>query len=172
MEETNPDALSDQLQVIRNFCLGRKFTIAVAESVTAGLVQALLSTMPEAGLFYQGGVTVYTCEAKSRLLDIPMEATEPINGVSADVADLMAQQICRVFQADLGLAITGYASFVPELGIVTKFAFGSISLCGKCIHQCSLVSTEPSQFATQRDFAIQLIRACADTLGKMEAQKD
>lgn len=167
MEDTKPELLSDQLRVIRDFCLEQNLTLAVAESVTSGFVQLLFSNMSDAGLFYQGGITAYTCEAKRRLLEIPLDVSQPINGVSAEIADLMAKKACESFRADIGLAITGYASLVPELGIVTTFAFGSINLHGSTIHQYSFVSTQPTQLGAQQDFAMQLIQACAAVVEKV-----
>lgn len=164
MEERIPTRVSADLETIRNYCMDRKLKIAAAESATAGFVQALLSTMRDAGLFYQGGITTYTCQMKSQLLGIPLEKCEVTNGVDLDIADLMAKNICGLYQADIGVAITGYASEIPELGILNKYAFGSICLSDELILRCEFLSLEVKQLDVQRDFAMQLIHALANCL--------
>lgn len=105
----------------------KKKTVAVAESVTAGNVQAALSLAKDARKFFQGGITAYNLGQKARHLDIePIEA-EASNCVSEVVAKQMAKRICESFLTDYGIGITGYASTVPEEGITKLFAFVCIA---------------------------------------------
>lgn len=156
--------LAAELEVLRKFCLDGSYKIAVAESVTAGCVQLLLSNMNEAGQFYNGGVTTYTCELKHHLLHIPLEKCYETNGVTPEIADLMAENCCVLFKANLGVSLTGYASAIPEQGIFEKFAFISVSLNGELILADRLTSDKTSQYEVQMDFASQAIRECARCL--------
>ena len=47
-----------------------RLTLAVAESVTAGHVQARVSAVAGASNFFLGGVTAYTLEQKVKLLGV------------------------------------------------------------------------------------------------------
>ena len=105
----------------------KKNTVAVAESVTSGNVQAVLSLAEDARIFFQGGITVYNIGQKCRhLLVEPTHAIES-NSVSKKVSDQMALQVCTLFSANYGIGITGYASTVPEKNINKLFAFISIA---------------------------------------------
>ena len=104
-------------------------TIAVAESVTAGQLQASLSLGEKALDFFQGGITAYNIGQKSKHLGI-----DPIEGVATDcvsekIAIAMAKNITSVFNCDWGIGITGYASPVPEKNIEELFACFAI-----CFH--------------------------------------
>ncbi len=45
-------------------------TISIAESVTSGCLQLAFSQMPNASLFYNGGITAYTLPEKVKLLKV------------------------------------------------------------------------------------------------------
>jgi len=101
---------------IRDHLMARRENIAVAESVTAGFVQAALSVAMDAAKFFQGGITTYNLGQKSRhLLVEPIHALT-CNCVSEQVATEMSLQVCKLFNSDWGIAITGYSSPVPESG--------------------------------------------------------
>lgn len=81
---------ADIIQSIGNILIERQQSIAVAESVTSGHMQAALSTAPDAAKFYQGGITAYNLGQKSRHLHVePIHATAS-NCVSDQVAHEMA----------------------------------------------------------------------------------
>ena len=158
------ESLSSELNIIRKFCLDGNLKIAVAESATAGFIQLLLSNMNEASLFYNGGITTYTCELKQHLLHIPLDRCSKTNGVTPEIADNMAQNICILFRSEIGISLTGYASTIPEQGILEKFAFISICLEGELICSRKLTSDKISQLDVQMDFASQVIKECAECL--------
>jgi competence/damage-inducible protein CinA C-terminal domain len=84
-------------------------TLAVAESLTSGHLQARIGVIPGASHFFRGGVTAYSLDAKNRLLGVAPALAEPVNGVSAEVAAAMARGAAQLFNTDLALATTGYA---------------------------------------------------------------
>lgn len=91
-------------------------SISVAESVTAGYMQAAIASADNAIQFFQGGITTYNIGQKSRhLLVDPIHAAS-CNCVSAQVAEEMALNVCTLFKSHWGIGITGYASPVPESG--------------------------------------------------------
>jgi nicotinamide-nucleotide amidase len=158
------DDLSREVEIIRTFCLDNSYKIAAAESASAGFIQFLLSNMKEAGIFYNGGVTTYSCEVKRHLLHIPLDKCDETNGVSQEITDLMSENVSVLFKANIGIALTGYASAIPEQGIYDKFAFVSMSLDGEWILSERLTSDKESQCEVQLDFASQAIRECARVL--------
>lgn len=89
-------------------------TIAVAESVTAGLLQFCLSLTTNASAFFQGGITAFNLGQKARHLLIEPIQAEKNNCVSEITAAAMALEVCRMFACQWGIGITGYASPVPE----------------------------------------------------------
>src|ERR1044072_875080 len=102
------------IQSIANILIERQQSIAVAESVTSGNIQVALATAIDASKFFQGGITAYNLGQKSRLLDVDPISAAACNCVAEQVAHEMALSVCKLFISNWGLAITGYASKVPE----------------------------------------------------------
>jgi nicotinamide-nucleotide amidase len=110
--------------------LKKKQTIAVAESVTSGLLQFALSCIPDAAQFFQGGITAYNNAQKFKHLGVePLHALS-VNCVSPKVAKEMALHVCHLYSSDWGIGITGYASPVPE-SENKVFAFFAVACKGK-----------------------------------------
>jgi nicotinamide-nucleotide amidase len=123
----------DEIRIIRDRLIAKGETVAVAESVTSGHLQAALSLAEDARAFYQGGITAYNLGQKSRhLLIEPIHAQE-CDCVSERIAEQMALGAARLFTSTYGLSITGYAAKVPEKGILEPFAFFSIARNGKVL---------------------------------------
>ena len=123
---------------IKDILCQRGETIAVAESVSSGMLQLALSQADDAIHFYQGGITAYNIGQKTRHLCIDPIKGEKCNCVSQHTAQEMALNICRMFTSDWGLAITGYASPVPESGnrLFAYFAIvhhGSVKCSSKIV---------------------------------------
>jgi nicotinamide-nucleotide amidase len=116
---------------LRDYMIKKKETIAVAESVTSGFLQAALSTAPDASQFYQGGITVYNAGQKYRHLFIDPIHALTCNSVSQRVADEMALNVCSLFSSDWGAGITGYAA--PDEHTDKLFAYYAIAHRGKLL---------------------------------------
>jgi PncC family amidohydrolase len=108
-------------------------SIAVAESVTGGLLQAAFSNAKEASFFFQGGITAYNIGQKCRhLLVEPLHAIE-CNCVSELIAQQMSKNVCNLFLSDYGIGITGYAARLPEKNVNDLFAYYAISFKDKIL---------------------------------------
>lgn len=116
---------NDIIQKISKYLINKQETIAVAESVTSGLLQSALSQGEHAMQYFQGGITTYTLEQKSRHLYVNYDEAVQCNGVSPSIAKQMATGVCHLFKSDWGIGITGFATPVPESGF-DLFAFFSI----------------------------------------------
>ena len=114
------------LERIGRKLLAEKETIALAESVTAGLLQFAFSTVPDAAKFLHGGITAYNIGQKFKHLRVEPLHALAVNCVSQEVAKEMANNVCTLFSSHWGIGITGYASPVPESGDKV-FAYYAIS---------------------------------------------
>jgi nicotinamide-nucleotide amidase len=83
---------------------GQGLTLAVAESLTGGLVAARLVNVAGASGFFLGGVVAYDRQVKHDLLSVP---EGPV--VSAEAARAMAVGVRKLLGADVGIAVTGVA---------------------------------------------------------------
>ena len=86
-----------------------RLTLAVAESLTCGQVQAQIGAVSGASEYFLGGLTAYSLEQKVRHLGVNRAHARSVNCVSQRVAVEMAQGACALFGADLAVATTGYA---------------------------------------------------------------
>ena len=89
----------------------RGLTLAVAESLTGGLVASRLVNVPGASQWFRGGVVSYAPEVKFSVLGVP---DGPV--VSAATAAAMATGVRDLLGADVGLGVTGVAGPDPLEG--------------------------------------------------------
>ncbi|MER7758998.1 nicotinamide-nucleotide amidohydrolase family protein [Streptomyces sp. NPDC097619] len=94
----------------------RDETVAVAESLTGGLVAAELTSIPGASRSVRGSVTAYATEVKQRVLGVDGPLLAAHGAVNAQVAEEMAAGVRRVLDADWGIATTGVAGPDPQDG--------------------------------------------------------
>jgi nicotinamide-nucleotide amidase len=87
----------------------RGLTIAVAESLTGGLVVADLVSVPGASAVVRGGVVAYATELKHELLGVDAALLAAGGPIQAAVAEQMAAGVSARLSADVGLATTGVA---------------------------------------------------------------
>ncbi|WP_426478588.1 CinA family protein [Chryseobacterium sp. CBSDS_008] len=100
-------------------------TISIAESVTSGCLQLAFSQMPNASLFYKGGMTAYTLPEKVRLLKVNRREAEECDCVSENIAETMALNVAKMYESDWSIATTGYCTPTRNSGykIFAYFAF-------------------------------------------------
>lgn len=65
-------------------------SLAVAESLTGGMLAATITAVPGASEVFEGAVVAYASELKVRLLGVPAELVGRVGVVSAEVAEAMA----------------------------------------------------------------------------------
>ncbi|MBK9796207.1 MAG: CinA family nicotinamide mononucleotide deamidase-related protein [Holophagaceae bacterium] len=91
-------------------------TLAVAESMTGGLISARLTAIPGASRSFLGGVTVYSPEAKAALLGLPPDFLAKQGTVSEATTIALAEAAKAKLGATWGLAVTGNAGPGAEGG--------------------------------------------------------
>jgi len=90
--------------------------VAVAESLTAGLLTDELARIPGASDVLRGGVVAYASAVKARVLEVDEALLDSGGAVQAEVARQMVGGICRLMGADYGIATTGVAGPGPAAG--------------------------------------------------------
>ena len=101
--------------------LAQELTIAVAESLTGGLVTAELTSIPGASGAVLGGVIVYATELKNTVLGVDSALLTREGPVHPEVACQLAYGVRHRLAvhgrpADIGLATTGVAGPDPQGG--------------------------------------------------------
>jgi nicotinamide-nucleotide amidase len=101
---------------IHTLLQGGGWTVAVAESLTGGLVAAALTDIPGASASFRGGVVSYATELKASLLGVSKAMLAEHGAVYAPVAGAMANGVRTRLGATFGLATTGVAGPDPADG--------------------------------------------------------
>jgi nicotinamide-nucleotide amidase len=97
--------------VVLDLCRQRGLTLAVAESVTGGLVGGRLTEISGSSDVFRGGVISYATEVKQQLLGV---SEGPV--VSETAAREMAAGVRDRLGADIGLSLTGVAGPAEQDG--------------------------------------------------------
>jgi PncC family amidohydrolase len=96
-------------QKVGRLLLQKRKRLAVAESCTGGLLMHQLTNVPGSSAYFFGGVVAYTEKVKSKFLGVQEEVLRDFGAVSIECAESMAASVCSMFDADIGLALTGVA---------------------------------------------------------------
>ncbi|MBD3577835.1 CinA family protein [Streptomyces sp. KD18] len=102
-------------------------TLAVAESLTGGMVAAALTSVPGASRSFRGSVTAYATDVKARVLGVDAELLAAEGAVNPQVAVEMAAGVRRVLDASWGIATTGVAGPDPQDGKPVGTVFVAVS---------------------------------------------
>ncbi|MEY2397741.1 MAG: nicotinamide-nucleotide amidase [Actinomycetota bacterium] len=89
-----------------------ELTLAVAESLTGGLLADTFAQLPGAGSWFKGGLVAYSADVKQRLLGI---GDAPVVSKAAVVA--MVQNVAELLEADVAVAVTGVGGPGAEDGV-------------------------------------------------------
>jgi nicotinamide-nucleotide amidase len=91
-------------------------TVAVAESLTGGMLAAALTSIPGASAAFRGGVVAYATDLKASLLGVPGSLLDRHGAVHPDVAAAMAEGARGRLAGTFGVATTGVAGPDPADG--------------------------------------------------------
>jgi len=97
--------------VVGRLLVARGLSLAVAESLTGGLVASRIVNVPGSSEWFRGGVVAYDSEVKFDVLGVPRG---PV--VSEACAVAMADGVRRLCGADVGLSTTGVAGPTEQEG--------------------------------------------------------
>jgi nicotinamide-nucleotide amidase len=96
--------------------IGKGATVAVAESLTGGLLAAELTEEAGASDFFAGSLVVYSNEAKARVAGVDETILAGPGAVSEEAAGALARGAAARYAADLGLSTTGVAGPAEQEG--------------------------------------------------------
>ncbi|WP_059011542.1 CinA family protein [Streptomyces specialis] len=111
--EPDEPALAAQ---VMELLVARGQSVAVAESLTGGLVAAELTEAPGASRMFRGSVTAYATEIKRDVLGVDGVLLKERGAVDAEVARQLAVGVRDLLGADWGAATTGVAGPEPQDG--------------------------------------------------------
>jgi len=95
----------------------RGLTVAAAESLTGGLLTAVLTEIPGSSAVIRGGLVVYATELKHRLAGVDEQLLAARGPVDPQVAAALAEGARRQCGADIGVGLTGVAGPDPQNGV-------------------------------------------------------
>ena len=115
MDETQRDApigdeeAQKQRESLAQILLERNWKATAAESCTAGMVSAKLTRLPGSSAWFDMGISVYSNEAKARLLAVGQDILSQYGAVSEQTAIAMCRGVMGMAKADLAVSVTGVA---------------------------------------------------------------
>ncbi len=148
----------DIINSIKDFLVDREETIAVAESVTAGHLQAAFSAGMEASKYFQGGLTAYNAGQKARHLHVDPILCNRVNCVAEKIAHTMAIEVSKMFSSEYGIGITGYASIVPECEKEGLFAYFSVAYKEEIVLTDKFTSSSQKPSEVQLEYTEQVVQ--------------
>jgi nicotinamide-nucleotide amidase len=120
-------------------------TIAVAESLTGGLLAGALTAIPGASAVFRGGVVAYASDLKNSLLGVPASLLDRHGAVHPAVAAAMAEGACGRLTATVGAATTGVAGPDPADGQPVGTVHIAVRAGGRTTAQALSLSGDRSQ---------------------------
>jgi nicotinamide-nucleotide amidase len=102
-------------------------TLAVAESLTGGLLAATLVSVPGASRVFRGCLVVYATDLKASLAGVPVDLLAATGPVHPEVAAALAEGARQRCGADWGLGTTGVAGPDPQDGVAVGTVYVAAS---------------------------------------------
>jgi PncC family amidohydrolase len=128
--ESGRDGSRALAQEVIDLLRARGDTIAVAESLTGGMLAAALTEIPGASAAFRGGVVAYATGLKAALLGVPAALLDSHGAVHPEVARAMADGVASRLGATVGAATTGVAGPDPQDGQPVGTVYIAVSAGG------------------------------------------
>jgi nicotinamide-nucleotide amidase len=113
-----PDAVEDATRRLLAKACERDLTLATAESCTGGMIASLLTDVQGVAHAFDRGFVTYSDEAKTEMLGVPADLIAAQGAVSRAVALTMAEGALARSNANIVIAVTGFADAGDEPGLV------------------------------------------------------
>jgi nicotinamide-nucleotide amidase len=119
--------ISETLKQAGKMLIGKKLSLAFAESATAGRLTADFSLIDHAGDFLKGGIACYDASLKEALLHVDHALIEKFTPESMEVTKAIAEGLKVLIPADIHIGITGLTcpggSETAEKPVGTMFVY-------------------------------------------------
>lgn len=119
--------------VVGQLCGQKKWNLALAESVTGGMISSLIVSTEKASAWFKGCLVSYDSRIKWDVLDLPQA---PV--VTPKAARQMAVSASKLLKSDIGIGVTGVAGPDEQEGKPVGMVYCAISLPGGEIKDFSL----------------------------------
>ncbi|WP_368645019.1 competence/damage-inducible protein A [Alkalibacterium putridalgicola] len=96
-------------EVVRDLLMEQGLTITAAESLTGGAFLSSITSDISAGSVFEGGIVTYSTEKKHDVLNVSQKTIDNFGVVSPECAIEMAENSRKMFEADIGVGLTGVA---------------------------------------------------------------
>ena len=146
-DETMEDAVGHLLRA-------QGLTLAVAESLTGGLVGSRLTNVIGASEWFRGCVVSYASEVKYDVLEVP---EGPV--VSEEAAKAMALGVRKLLRADVGISVTGVAGPAEQDGQPPGTVYIGMALPGEGDAEARLLRMPGDRERVRQFSAISLLDA-------------
>ena len=113
-----PDDVEETTRRLLAKACERELTLATCESCTGGMLASLLTDVQGVAHAFDRGFVTYSEEAKTEMVGVPAELIAGKGAVSREVAIAMAEGALERSNANIALAITGFADKGDEPGLV------------------------------------------------------
>lgn len=144
-----------------------RLSVAVAESLTGGLVMTALTSVPGASAVVRGGVVAYATEVKREVLGVDAALLDERGAVDADVALQMARGVRELVGADFGLATTGVAGPDGQDGKAPGVVFVAVDTPFDSWYRELLLEGDREQIRTRSAVAVlELLTEVLGVLGR------
>ncbi len=105
-------------QSFYNLLIQHRYKLVTAESCTAGLLAAEITSVSGSSDWFDRGFVTYSNESKQEMLAVKSETLEKFGAVSEETAKEMAEGALQKSHATISLSVTGIAG--PDGGTPVK----------------------------------------------------
>jgi nicotinamide-nucleotide amidase len=133
------DTRRNRAEQVGELALARGRTIAVAESLTGGMIASALAQAQQASEWFRGSLVAYSTLVKHQLLEVP---DGPV--VSSDAAAAMARSARKLLLADVSVAVTGAGGPAAQDGHEPGTVFLAVDGGDREQVRCLNLSGEPA----------------------------
>lgn len=116
--------------VVHGLLRARGATLAVAESLTGGMLGAALTEMPGSSETFRGGVTAYATELKAGLIGVPADLLSRVGAVAPETAEALAAGVRDRLGTTYGLSLTGVAGPQEQEGKAAGTVYAGLAWPG------------------------------------------
>ena len=113
-----PDEVEEATMRLLAKACERGLILATAESCTGGMLASLLTDVQGFAHAFDRGFVTYSETSKTEMLGVPAEVIAAKGAVSSEVAIAMAEGALARSNANIALAVTGFADKGDEPGLV------------------------------------------------------
>lgn len=103
------------LEIYQLLC-DKGVTVGTAESCTAGMISATLTSVPGSSSYFIGGIASYANSVKTHMLGVPPQLLEEKTAVCEEVAIAMVRGALSSLHCDYAVSVTGYAGPTADDG--------------------------------------------------------